>query len=112
MSMRRIRKTLDVQNSQRRVRNRLAKHTLGVRAESGLKLLIRAIGAHKRALKTHTMHGMRKKIVGTAINSAGSNNMIASTGNIEKSEEVRSLTGARVSIAAVPPSISQIFAAT
>ena len=94
MSMRRIGKTLDIQNSQRRVRNRLAKHALSVRAESGFKLLVRAIRAHKRALETHTMHGMSQKIVGTTIDSARCNNMIASTSNIKHSKEVRSLTGA------------------
>ena len=94
MSMRRISKTLDIQDGERRISNRLAKHTLSVRTESSLKLLIRAIRAHKRALETHTMHGMSKKIVSATIDSTGSNNMIASTGNIEYSKEIRSLTGA------------------
>ncbi len=61
--MRRIRKTLDIKNGQRRVCDRLAKHALRVRAERRLKLFVGAVGADERALQAHALHGVRQQVV-------------------------------------------------
>ncbi|MPM14933.1 hypothetical protein SDC9_61297 [bioreactor metagenome] len=80
-------KPFNVQHGKGRVCNRLPEHRLCVGPESGLKLLIGALGIHKGKFNAHTAHGDCEKIVGAAINAGGGHHMVTGRADVENGEE-------------------------
>ena len=81
-------KTLDVQHGQGRVGNGLAKHSLGIGAESGFQLLIGTLGAYKGHRDAHFCHGHRDEVEGSAIDAAGGHDVIPRRADIEQRKKV------------------------
>ena len=88
-------KAFDVEHGQRGVGDGLAKDELGVGLESGLQLLIGAVGCDERAGQAHAAHGVGEQVVGAAVDGRACDHVITGTGNVKDGKEVRGHARAR-----------------
>ena len=88
-------KAFDVEHGKRGVGDGLAKDELGVGLESGLQLLIGAVGSDKGAGQTHATHGVGKQVVRTTVDGRARDHVIAGAGNVKDGKEVRGHARAR-----------------
>ena len=87
--------SLDVEHGEGGVGDGLAEDGLRVGLEGGIELLIGAIGRDEGALQAHALHGMGQQVVRAAVDGRARDHVVAAPGDIEDSEEVRGLAGAR-----------------
>ena len=85
-------KTLDVEHCTTRVRYGLSEHSLCIRTECSLDLLIRGLLRNERAVDTELFQRHTEEIIGAAIDLVGGNEVIASLTDVEDGVEVGSLT--------------------
>ena len=88
-------KALNIEHGKRGVSDGLAKDELGVGLESGLQLLIGAVGCDERAGQAHAAHSVSQQVVGAAVDGRARNHVITGTGDVKDGEEVRSHARAR-----------------
>ena len=86
---------LDVEHGERRVRDGLAEHGLGVGAERGRELLVRAVGRDERALEAHAAHGVGQQVVRAAVEGGAGHHVVAAARDVEHGEEVGRLARRR-----------------
>ena len=84
---------LDVQHRQGRVGDGLAEDRLGVGAEGGVQLFLRAVGGDESGLNAHFGHGDGDEVEGAAINGGRGDDVVAAGGDVEQGEEVGRLAG-------------------
>ena len=102
---------LDVEYRERWVGDGLAEHALGVGAKCRLKLLVACIGRDERALQAHAAHGVGEQVVGAAVDGGACHHVVTGAAMLKTAKKFAAWPEL-VSMAAVPPSSSAIFAAT
>ena len=93
MSVGSLGKLLNVQDGEGGVGDGLAEDCLGVGPESGVELLLGALGVHKGELNAHTLHGDGEQVKGAAVDGGGGDHVVAAAGDVEDSIEVGRLAG-------------------
>ena len=84
--------TLNIEHGTTRVRDSLAKHSLCVRAEGCLNLLVAGFGRYEGTFDAQLLHGDAKEVVSATINLVRCDEVVASLADIEHSVEVSCLT--------------------
>ena len=87
------RKLFNIQYSEGRVGDGLAKDRLGIGTERRLQLLFRAVRPHKGEVDPHALHGDGEEIEGAAVDGGGGHHMVAAGGDIKDGKEICRLTG-------------------
>ena len=95
VSVRSLREALDVQNRERRVRDRLAEDGLRVRAERRFEFLFRAVRRDKRRFHAHFRHRDGNEVECAAVDAGRGDNVVAVRGDVEQRKKVCRLPGSR-----------------
>ena len=94
MCMGALGKFLDIQNCQRGICDCFAEHRFGILPECCIQLFLGGIRIDKSHVDTHPLHRNGNQIKGSAVNGAGSHNMISASANIEQRKKVGCLSAA------------------
>ena len=91
--MSRFGKLLQIQHYQRRIGQGLAEYRPGVLLKCRFQLFLCTVRIYESSLHTHFLDGVGIQIVGTAIESRGTHNMISGLGDVHDGVEVGRLPG-------------------